>query len=109
MVQTNESINKAAEMIRSLGHPTRISILVLLKSKTFKKMTVTQIHEKLGLTQPETSRHLSVLKNSSVLHCKKEGSNSYYFINEEHSFINCIANCMNKYEDNNISGNEKKK
>ena len=69
------------------------------------KMTVTQIYEELGLTQPETSRHLSILKNSSVLHCEKDGSNSYYFINERHSFIHCIANCMSKYKDNNISEN----
>ncbi len=97
MIQTKESIRKTAEIIRSVGHPARIEILVLLNSKPKNKMTVTQIYEKLGLTQPETSRHLSILKNSSVLHCEKDGANSYYFINEKHSFIHCIANCMNKY------------
>lgn len=104
MIKTNESIKKAAEIIRSLGHPARIEILILLRNKQKRKMTVTQIHEELGLTQPETSRHLSVLKNSSVLRCEKDGSNSYYFINEEHSFVRCIASCMSKHEDYNISG-----
>jgi DNA-binding transcriptional ArsR family regulator len=96
MIKTNESIKKAAEIIRALGHPARIEILILLKHKPKRRMTVTQIHEELGLTQPETSRHLSVLKTNSVLHCEKEGSHSYYFINEEHSFIQCVANCMCK-------------
>lgn len=105
MIPTNESIKKAAEIIRSLGHPARIQILILLNNKPKIRMTVTQIYEELGLTQPETSRHLSILKNSSVLHCEKDGSNSYYFINEKHSFIHCIANCMSKYKDNNISEN----
>ena len=109
MIQTNESIKKAAEIIRSLGHPARIEILILLKNKPKMKMTVTQIYEELGLTQPETSRHLSILKNSSVLHCEKDGSHSYYFINEKQFFIHCIANCMSKYKDNNISENEKSK
>lgn len=99
MRQKNNSIKKAAEMIRSLGHPARIEILILLKNNSKKKMTVTGIHEQLGLTQPETSRHLSVLKNSSILLCEKEGTNSYYFINEEHSFISCITNYINKQDD----------
>ena len=103
MIQTSESIKKVAEIIRSLGHPARIEILILLNNELKLKMTVTQIYEALGLTQPETSRHLSILKNSSVLHCEKDGSNSYYFINEKHTFIHCIANCMRKYEMNNIT------
>ncbi len=102
MIQTKEAHETAAEIIRSMGHSARIGILILLSSKPKKKMTVTQIYEKLGLTQSETSRHLSILKNTSVLHCEKEGSNSYYFINDEHPFIHCMANCMSKYETNTI-------
>lgn len=94
MIQKKKTILKAAEIIKSLGHPARIEILVLLNNKQIKKMTVTQIYEELGLTQPETSRHLSILKNSSVLRCEKDGSHSYYFINEEDFFISGIANCM---------------
>ena len=104
MIQINKTIKKAGEIIRSLGHPVRIEIIILLNNKQNKKMTVTQIYEELGLTQPETSRHLSILKNSSVLSCEKDGSHSYYFINKEDSFIGCIANCMSKYQNNTISG-----
>ncbi len=103
MIKTNESIKKAAEIIRALGHPARIEILILLQKNPKRKMTVTQIHEELRLTQPETSRHLSVLKVNSVLYCEKEGSNSYYFINEKHPFIQCVANCLCKYVGKNIS------
>ena len=90
----SESIKKIAEIIKSIGHPSRIEILFLLYKKG-QKLSVTQIHENLGLTQPETSRHLAILKNSSVLECEKNGSNSYYFINEKNIFICCIANCIN--------------
>lgn len=96
MIPPNRTIKKTAEIIRSLGHPARIKILMLLNNKPQSKMTVTRIYQELGLTQPETSRHLSILKNSAVLYCEKDGSNSYYFINEEHSFIRCLANCMSK-------------
>lgn len=99
MTQVNDSIKKVSEIIKALGHPARLEILLLLSRKK-RKMSVTDIYESLGLTQPETSRHLIVLKNGSVLNSEKEGSNSFYFINEEHSFIHCIANCMNKFKDN---------
>lgn len=97
MISANESIKKFAEIIKALGHPARIEILILLKNTTKKKMTVTQIHEELGLTQPETSRHLAVMKNGSVLHCEKEGSNSYYSLNDELPVIRCVASCMSKH------------
>ena len=99
MKQVDDSIKKVSEIIKTLGHPARLEILLLLSGKK-RKLSVTDIHESLGLTQPETSRHLIVLKNGSVLNCEKEGSNSFYFINEDHSFIRCIANCMNKFKNN---------
>lgn len=103
MKQGDDSIKRVSEIIKALGHPARLAILLLLSEKK-KKMSVTDIHESLGLEQPETSRHLIVLKNGSVLNSEKEGSNSFYFINEEHPFISCIANCMSKYQNNTISG-----
>jgi DNA-binding transcriptional ArsR family regulator len=98
MKQGDDSIKKVSEIIKALGHPARLEILLLLNGKK-KKLSVTDIHESLGLSQPEASRHLIVLKNGSVLNSEKVGSNSFYFINEEHSFIRCIANCMNKFKD----------
>jgi len=98
MEKGEDSIKKVSEIIKALGHPARLEILLLLSGKK-RKMSVTDIYESLGLTQPETSRHLIVLKNGSVLNSIKEGSNSFYFINEEHSFIRCMANCMNKLKD----------
>lgn len=104
MIQEKKVIVKTSEIIKSLGHPARVEILILLNSKSRKKMTVTQIFEELGLTQPVTSRHLAILKNSSALNCEKEGSKSYYSINEENSFIRCFANCLSKYANNEIFG-----
>ncbi len=97
MIHSNESIKKAAVIVKTLGHPARIEILILLKNKPKEKMSVTQIQESLGLNQPETSRHLSVMKNGSVLNHKKEGSNSYYSINNELPITQCIAACLSKY------------
>lgn len=101
MKTINESIAKASEIIKALGHPVRIQILNLLSGKKNIKMSVKEIHESLGISQPETSRHLIVMKNGSVLQHEKQGTGSYYFINEEHSFVGCLAACVNKFTAHN--------
>jgi DNA-binding transcriptional ArsR family regulator len=100
MKLTDESTKKIAEVLKSLGHPMRIEILRLLNDKGKGKISVKHIHESLGLTQSETSRHLIALKNASVLECLKEGNNSYYFISNKYPFINCIAACLNRDNEN---------
>jgi len=96
MKALNENSIKMAEILKALGHPARIKILRLLNSKKNNKISVTRIHESLGLTQSETSRHLIILKNMSVLLCERTGGNSYYSINYKNDFVASIADCLNK-------------
>ncbi len=101
MKTIDESFIRASEMMKALGHPVRIKILSLLGGKRILKMSVKQIQESLGLTQPQTSRHLIVMKNCSVLSQEKEGYNSYYFINDEYELIRCLAISINKCMESN--------
>lgn len=94
MVSVKEPIKKISETVRVLGHPARIEILILLNKR--KKMSVTEIYEQLGLSQPETSRHLSVLKSNGVLLCEKTGSVSNYYINEDNLFVKDFVVCLCK-------------
>ena len=96
MKLTNEFTKKIAEILKAIGHPIRVEILRLLFDKKDKRVSVKQIHERLGLTQSETSRHLIVLKNVSILNCGKVGSNSFYYINDADPFIQCISVCLKK-------------
>ena len=95
MTPKDESLNEGAEIMKAIGHPARIQILLFL-SRINKKTSVTEIHQNLGFTQSETSRHLSILKNNHVLHCKKEGSNSYYFINVTNSLIKGLVSSLSR-------------
>ncbi|MDO9001061.1 MAG: metalloregulator ArsR/SmtB family transcription factor [Bacteroidota bacterium] len=101
MKPINESIIKVSEIIKALGHPVRIQILNLLSNKKNIKMSVKEIQERLGLTQPETSRHLIIMKNGSVIQYEKQGNSSHYFINANHSFVSCISTCVNKFTEHN--------
>ncbi len=81
----------ATGMLKAIAHPIRISILHFLKDGD--KMTVTQIHEKLGIEQSTTSHHLSILKEKGVLCSKRDGKNTYYFL--KYIVLGQILDCIN--------------
>ena len=86
---------QVSESLKAIAHPDRISILVLLKKGSKKGISVSEICEKLERTQPEVSRHLSILKNKSILVSERSGVNVYYFINRGSVIFNCIESLIN--------------
>ena len=87
-----EKLEEAAEMLKAIAHPVRISILNLLDKDG--KLTVTQLHELLKIEQSATSHHLGILKSRGVLASKREGKNTYYFL--KHSILTQIVDCIGK-------------
>jgi DNA-binding transcriptional ArsR family regulator len=90
-----EQLEEAANMLKAIAHPMRIAILNYLEDGT--KLTVTEIHERLGIEQSTTSHHLGILKDKGVLCSKREGKNTFYFLkhNNLSNIVNCISNCAN--------------
>ncbi|MBT3242704.1 MAG: helix-turn-helix transcriptional regulator [Bacteroidetes bacterium] len=88
-----EQLEKAAIMLKAIAHPMRISIISFLEDG--KKLTVTEIHEKLNLKQSTTSHHLGILKDKGVLASKRDGKNTYYFLRHEQlsNIVECISKC----------------
>ena len=87
-----EQLEKAANMLKAIAHPMRIAIIGFLEQG--EQLTVTQIHEKLGIEQSTTSHHLGILKDKGVLCSKREGKNTYYFL--KHANLSNIVNCVSK-------------
>jgi DNA-binding transcriptional ArsR family regulator len=85
MKTIENSVVKIAKIIKVIGHPIRIEILRLLSTPKKTKLSVKEIYKSLGLSQPETSKHLIVLRNQSVLVCEKK---------EGHSFIRSMKNTL---------------
>jgi len=90
-ILTSDKLEQASEMLKAIAHPIRISILYILKDGG--KMTVTQIHNNLGIEQPATSHHLGILKEKGVLCSKRDGKNTYYFL--RHMVLGQILDCIN--------------
>jgi ArsR family transcriptional regulator len=61
----------ASEIFRSLGDPTRVRIIALLREM---ELTVGELAQVLGQSQPRVSRHVRILIEAGLLDRRKEGS-----------------------------------
>ncbi|MFP4556648.1 MAG: ArsR/SmtB family transcription factor [Bacteroidales bacterium] len=88
-----EQLEQAASMLKAMAHPMRIAILNFLEDG--KRLTVTEIHEKLQIEQSTTSHHLGILKDKGVLSSKRVGKNTFYFLKSESlsKIMDCINQC----------------
>ncbi|MEI6852163.1 MAG: metalloregulator ArsR/SmtB family transcription factor [Bacteroidota bacterium] len=85
----------AAKKLNVMTHPVRVKIIELLLEN--QKLNVTQIYEKLGLIQAETSLHLGLLKDYGILNKVREGKMSIYSVNTDGlQYILKIANDLQK-------------
>jgi DNA-binding transcriptional ArsR family regulator len=86
-------IEHAAEMLKALAHPMRLSIVDLISEK--KSCTVSQIQEALKLEQAVVSQQLSILKMKDVLVCEREGKNSVYSLKYPclSRILDCLKSC----------------
>ena len=87
------SLETAASMLKAMAHPMRIAILKHLEGN--KRLTVTEIHELLGIEQSTTSHHLGILKDKGVLCSKREGKNTFYYLKFEalSQIIDSLQSC----------------
>jgi len=64
-----------AKYFRGLGDPTRLRILGLLSSEG--ELTVGELVERLGISQPKVSNHLACLRWCGFIEARREGRTVY--------------------------------
>ncbi len=64
-----------ADICSALGDPRRILILYRLAEKP---STVNDLAEKIGASQPATSRHLKTLRERGLVHASRQGATVEY-------------------------------
>ena len=62
-------------MFRALGDETRLRIVALL---VHGELCVCHVEKALGLSQPNASRQLSILKNAGIVDSRRQGTWMYY-------------------------------
>ena len=74
------SIIESAALLKAIGHPIRVQIIISLSQKS--KMTVTELSKNLDIDQPVMSLHLAILRKQNVIKVKKYGKQSEYSISD---------------------------
>ena len=89
-----QKLELAASKLRAMAHPMRIAIIELLTEN--KKLTVTEIYEKLSIEQASASHHLNILKNKGLLESKRDGKMILYSLKTSvlANVIDCINQCV---------------
>lgn len=73
----NESYERWAEVVKTLGHPVRLKIIAELLGD---EKSVTTICGSLDLPQPTVSQHLALLRNRGIVKDQRCGAHVKYTI-----------------------------
>ena len=86
-------IEKAANRLKSIAHPTRVAILELLQEK--EKLSVTEIYKTLKIEQAVASNHLNIQKEKGVLASRRDGQKIIYSVKTKslNTIISCVYKC----------------
>ncbi len=85
-----KKINVHINQLKVFMHPVRYAIMLLLIKH--KKMTVTDLYEKLSMKQAPVSNQLKLMKDSKILLTKRDGKKIYYSVNEK--LVKTLFECM---------------
>ncbi|MBK6840499.1 MAG: helix-turn-helix transcriptional regulator [Bacteroidetes bacterium] len=82
MIKLNKNkLEKAAYILKTIAHPTRLSIIHLLEEND--RMSVNELCSVLGCEQSLVSHHLSNMRIKGLLKSEREGINIYYSLKEK--------------------------
>jgi len=77
----NNKLNYTASILKTLGHPIRVGIIMKIHENHI--LSVTEIQELLNISQPVISLHLGILKKKGIISSSKKGKQSLYFIQKK--------------------------
>ncbi|MEO0327535.1 MAG: metalloregulator ArsR/SmtB family transcription factor [Pseudomonadota bacterium] len=82
------SLDQIVNLLRASGEPTRLRLLVLLAQSD---LTVSDLTDILGQSQPRISRHLKLLTEAGLLERYQEGAWAYYRLTDQGTGTGIIA------------------
>lgn len=76
-----EDVIIMAEVFKALGDPKRLKIIRVLASNPRNTLSVSDLANRLGISQPAVSQHIKILKSVGILEANKVGFHVYYHTN----------------------------
>ena len=77
----NNKLKYTANVLKTIGHPIRVEIIRKIYENEI--LSVSEIQDLLGVSQPVISLHLGVLKKRGIINSLKKGRQSLYFIQKK--------------------------
>lgn len=84
MTKEKLQLEARAQVIKALGHPSR---LLMVEELADKELSVWELTDKVGASISTVSKHLSVLKNAGIVADEKRGNQVFYRLR-----VPCILN-----------------
>jgi DNA-binding transcriptional ArsR family regulator len=88
-----DALEHCSEILKSIAHPIRMSMIDLLGQRG--ALTVTDIHQALGIEQAVASHHLGILKQKDLLSATRDGRNTIYKLEQPGllQVLECVRKC----------------
>jgi DNA-binding transcriptional ArsR family regulator len=84
--RTNKELLDVVEFAKAMADETRQRIM---KCCCCERLTVTEITEQIGVSQPTVSHHLAILRDAGLVTIEREGRETYYSLNQERITVCC--------------------
>ena len=78
--QMKDNAGRAIPLLKALSNENRLFILCHLHSS---ELSVTELTERVGLSQSALSQHLAILRNEGYVKTRKEAQTVYYSLSSE--------------------------
>jgi DNA-binding transcriptional ArsR family regulator len=88
--RSDKLLDRIADRLKAMADPMRLRILHVLHDG---EQCVTDILERVGGSQANVSKHLSVLRRAGLVECRREGVNVIYHIEDPAVFAICSTIC----------------
>jgi ArsR family transcriptional regulator len=96
-IHDTASANRAAAILKALGHPLRLRILALLDTGAHN---VSELCEELGAPQARVSQQLRILRGAELVGVVRANGHATYRLIEPnlHQMLGCVAGCCARRE-----------
>lgn len=81
-----KDLTEIVEFAKAIADETRQRIMKLC---CCRRLTVSEITEQIGVSQPTVSHHLAILRDAGLVTVEREGRETYYSLNCERITVCC--------------------
>lgn len=110
MARSKGLVNRICEYNDALSEPQRVKMMKIIGSSPANSMSVSDIANTLGLSQPSATKHLKILYDADLVQRTRIGMSVFYSLNLdtindyhnllEMAFIKGFTPCLYRYQCN---------